>query len=391
MLLEVSRAWMLYKHRNKPFDVNSGEGLLYIESQVIKDVIAESLGSDTPAEYEAAKQIMITMREAANLIFGSKARADNLLFFTNLARTFAHNCHEGEWYVKSGGVLGIDIMVNKLDFSDEWMVARHFELVRALMYVLKDMPPDLTAKVRIHAEEVMHVILRRVAKTFNKSDLANKDSKLTALCKTLVLELAHSVKHVRLAAQNVFALIAEAIGAEVYELIAPVKDMMLPLIFNKPLRALPFGTQIGYIDAVTFCLKLPNIVDVNDQLTRLLMECLALSDAEDETLTTKPHEHRNAEAIINLRVGCIKLLTVAQNIPEFGGSSSPTTQTNQSRTRIIAVFFKSLYSKAPDVVDAANAGLGWTFCRYGWRWRRRFFVCGIGSCLFAEGIAGWTF
>lgn len=357
MLLEVNRAWMYYKHRNKPFDVNSGEGLLYVESQVIKDVIAESLGSETPAEREAAEQVMVTMREAANLIFGSRTRADSLLFFTILARTFAHNCYEGEWYVKAGSVLGIDIMVNKLDFSDEWMVARHHELVRALMYVLKDMPPDLTAKVRIHAEEIMHVILRRVAKTFNKTELANKDSKLIALCKTLVLELAHSVKHVRLAAQNVFALIAEAIGAEVYELIAPVKDMMLPLIFNKPLRALPFGTQIGYIDAVTFCLKLPNIVEVNDQLTRLLMECLALSDAEDDTLTSKPHEHRNAEAIINLRVGCIKLLTVAQNIPEFGGSPSTSAQTNQSRTRIIAVFFKSLYSKAPEVVEAANAGL----------------------------------
>ena len=356
-LLEIGRAWAYYKHRNKPFDVNSGEGLLYVESQVIKDVIAESLGSDTAAEREAAEQTMLTMRETAGIIFGSKIKADNLLFFTHLARTFAHDCHEVEWYVKAGGVLGIDIMVNKLEFSDEWMVARHLELVRALMYVLKDMPPDITARVRVHAEEVMDVILRKVAKTFKKEDLENKESRLSQLCRFLVLELAHMVKHVRVAAQKVFELLSERIGVEVYELVEPFKGMMLPLIFNKPLRALPFGAQIGYIDAVAFCLKLPNIVEYNDQLTRLLMECLALADAEDETLTTKPNEQRNAENIINLRVGCIKLLTVAQSIPEFGGSPTSSNQSAQSRSRVIAVFFKSLYTKSPEVVEAANDGL----------------------------------
>lgn len=357
VLLEIGRAWAYYKHRNKPFDVNSGEGLLYVESLVIKDVIAESLGSDTPTEREAAEQTMLTMRGAANTIFGSRGKSDNLLFFTNLARTFAHDCHEVEWYVKAGGVLGIDIMVNKFDFSDEWMVARHLELVRALVYVLKDMPPDITAKVRIHAEEVMQVVIRRVAKTFKKEDLENKESRLSQMCRFLVLELAHMVKHVRLAAQNAFSILAEAVGAEVHELIEPVKNMMLPLIFNKPLRALPFGAQIGYIDAVAYCLKLPNIVEYNDMLTRLLMECMALADADDETLTTKPSEQRNAENIVNLRVGCIKLLTVAQTIPEFGGSPTTSSQSTQTRSRVIAVFFKSLYSKSPEVVEAANTGL----------------------------------
>lgn len=357
VLLEIGRAWAYYKHRGKPFDVNSGEGLLYVESLVIKDVIAESLSSDTAAEREAAEQTMLTMREVANAIFGSRGRADNLLFFTNLARTFAHACHEVEWYVKAGGVLGIDIMVNKFDFSDEWMLARHLELVRALTYVLKDMPPDITAKVRVHAEEVLQVVLRRVSKTFKKEDIENKESRLMHLCRFFVLELAHMVKHVRVAAQKAFALMAGAVGAEVYELIEPVKGMMLPLIFNKPIRALPFGPQIGYIDAVAYCLKMPNIVEYNDQLTRLLMECLALADAEDETLTTKPNEQRNAEHIVALRVGCIKLLTVAQSIPEFGGSPTSSSQNTQSRARVIAVFFKSLYTKSPEVVEAANAGL----------------------------------
>ena len=82
------------------------------------------------------------------------------------------------------------------------------------------------------------------------------------------------------------------------------------------------------------------------------MESLALADAEDEGLASKPFEQRNAEHIVNLRVACIRLLSTAQTFPEFS-----TTPPNQTFLRIIAVFFKCLYSKSPDVIEAANIGL----------------------------------
>jgi transformation/transcription domain-associated protein len=98
----------------------------------------------------------------------------------------------------------------------------------------------------------------------------------------------------------------------------PTKDRSLTLIYNQPLRALPFLVHIGFIDAVTYYMGLKNdFVPFDDHLNRLLMESLALADAPDESLAGKPPEQKNSENIVNLRVACIKMLTTAMGFKDF--------------------------------------------------------------------------
>ena len=352
-LLDLARSLAQYKHDRKPFDVKSGEGPLFVEPRVLADAIAECLSSDDQQEREAASEAILTVRDTIVTVFGSKERIDRAPFFSTLARIFSHKCHQDEWYIKAGGTTGIKILCTQIGLSDQWLLGRHLELARALMYVLKDMPTDIAAKVRMEAEDILLDLTRRCSKLMSKDELEKPNSRLMALLKFTVHELCHSSPPVRSASQKMFTIIAESIGVEVHEILAPVKDLLLQPILIKPLRALPFAIQIGFIDAINFCLKMPKtMVSFDEPLTRLLMECLALADAEDETLTTKPAEHRNAENIVQLRVGCIRLLSTAQHSSEFNAASP-----GQSRQRIIAVFFKLLYSRAPAVVEAANAGL----------------------------------
>ncbi len=352
-LLEVGRGLHQARSSRRPFEVNIGEGLVNIESSVIADAIGESLASEVDTVRETARSCIVRMCEAAGTIFGFPEKLEKWPFLYHLAKTFCHNCHKEEWFIKSAGALGLEIMTTKLGLSDAWMMERQYDFVRALLYVIKDMPQDLTAKARMQAQDTLELLIRRCNKHSPKSELENPKSKQMELLGMLATELSHMNKHVRSAAQKAFAVVAEVVGLEVHELISPVKSSLLTPIFNKPLRALPFAVQIGYIDAITFCLNLDHhLLEFNDQLNRLLMESLALADADDENLSTKPYEQRNAEAIVNLRVSCIRLLSTAQGFPEFG--SSPP---NQSRSRIIAVFFRSLYSKSPEVVEAANTAL----------------------------------
>lgn len=352
-MLEFGRALANSKKRLKPFDVNAGEGPIFVEGKVISDAIGDSLCSDNIAVREAAEKAILTMKEAAVIIFGASDKIDRLSLFVDLAGIFTHNCHEEEWFVKAGGALGIDILITKVGFSDHWVMAQQMNLVRALMYVLKDMPQDVAAKTRKRAQETLEKILRRCNKGINVKEVANNQTRLHQLCGFLIFELAHSNKHVRHAAQKIFKIVAEVIRCEVHELMTPVKDRLTGTIFNKPLRALPFPIQIGYIDAITFCLETGHaLAEFTEPLMRLLLETLALADADDDTLAPNPQEQRNAENIVHLRVACIKLLSIAQGFPEFS-TGSP----NQSKHRTIQVFFKSLYSKSPEVVDAANSGL----------------------------------
>ncbi|KAI9769878.1 MAG: hypothetical protein M1839_003575 [Geoglossum umbratile] len=353
-ILEIGRALAVAKHLKKPFAVGSGEGPLFLDTRVLGDAIVDCLSSEIPQVREAAEECIRTVRDAAVVIFGkSPEKVDRLPFFLHLAKMFCHSCHEEEWFTKAGGSLGIHILTTEIHLSDNWLIERHVEFVRALAYVMKDMPQDLPATTRIQALETLEALLRKCNKNVSKDDLASPQSKLHNVCGYVIYELSHMNRHVRESSQKALAIIAETIGTEVYELMAPVKERLLQPIYNKPLRALPFATQIGYIDAITFCLGLQHdIVEFNDQLNRLLMETLALADAEDDALAAKHSEQRTAESIVNLRVACIRLLSMAMGFSEFGNSPQ-----NQTRARIIAVFFRCLYSKSTDVIDAAYAGL----------------------------------
>ena len=352
-ILEVGRSLVQAKHVRKPFDIKAGEGPLCIDSRMLAESIVEILSSENPEIRDAAETAIKNVYDSATTIFGSPERADRLPFFVHLARIFCHSCHEEEWFTKSGGSLGIHILTSKIGLGDHWVSERQVDFVRALVYIIQDMPQDLPAHTRVKAQETLEVILRRCNRNVSKSDLDNHQSRLYNLCGFFIYELCHMNKYVREAAQKAFTVLAEVIGAEVHELLEPVKDRMLQPIYNKPLRALPFAIQIGYIEAISFCLRLQHgVVEFNEALNRLLMESLALADADDETLAAKPNEYRTAEAIVSLRVSCIRLLSITIAYPEFAGQPQ-----NQSRSRIISVFFKSLYFKSPEVIDAANAGL----------------------------------
>jgi transformation/transcription domain-associated protein len=352
-LVELGRALSHAKQGSKAFDVKSGEGLLFLDSRILAEAIAENLGSENPALRGSAERAMKAVFDSASTLLGSRDHLDKFPFFLHLAKVFCHKCHEEEWFTKAGGSLGIYLFVTEVDLGDRWMEERQIEFVRALIYVIKDMPQDLPANTRVQAMNTIEILLRRCNRGVLMDDLSSHSSRLSNLCGFLVYELAHMNKHVREAAQKSFSILAEVVGAEVHELLVPVKERLLQPIFNKPLRALPFATQIGYIEAITYCLSLErNLVEMNEPLNRLLMESLALADAEDDLLATKPGEYRTTQSIVSLRVSCIKLLSLAMGFSEFASQ-----QHTQSRSRTISVFFKTLYSQSPEVIEAANSGL----------------------------------
>ncbi|MCJ1310684.1 hypothetical protein MMC25_004350 [Agyrium rufum] len=353
VLVEVGRALAHESYKRKGFNVKGGEGPICLDSRILTDVLVDSLSSDSEEIQGTAESAIKHVYEAATSIFGSKEKAEHLPFFTHLAKVFCHKCHEEDWYVKGGGGRGIHVLLRSLDLSDTWFSERQADFIRALFYVVKDTASDLPARTRNHAQKTLDILLRRCTVKASKTDLTVQPSRLFQLCAYLIYELPHMSRPVRETAQRSFATVAEVLGVEVYELVEPVKDRMLQPIFNKPLRAMHFPVQIGYIDAITYCLKLQHgILEFNDQMNRLLLECLALTDSEDELLAQKPNEYRTAEYIVELRVACIRLLSAAISFPDFANRPE-----NNIRHRIISVFFKSLYSKSPEVIEAANVAL----------------------------------
>ncbi|KAI2641792.1 hypothetical protein GGS26DRAFT_18562 [Hypomontagnella submonticulosa] len=362
-IIEIGRGLVDIKKEMSLFDVQAGEGPLHIDSRVLADAIVESLASDLPDVRDAAFRAIRAVYDSTATIFGSETDVGRLGFFSHLSRTFCHACYEEEWYTKTGGSLGIRYLLVEVDLGGAWVASKQMEFIRALMYVIKDMPQDLPEKTRNSAQTTLESLLRRITIGVKKEDALPapaqpnqphpKPSRLTQICVLFNDELSHMNKHVRGTARRSLEIIAKATNAEIWELLQPHKDRLLQPIYAKPLRALPFSTQIGYIDAIAYYMTLkPDFVAFDDHLNRLLMESLALADATDESLAGKHAEFRTHESIVNLRVSCIKILSKAMGFDDFQKG-----QNNPTRTKIVSVFFKCLYSESKPTIEAANDSL----------------------------------
>src|SRR5262249_35031376 len=115
-----------------------------------------------------------------------------------------------------------------------------------------------------------------------------------------------------------------------------------------------FPLQIGHLDALTFCMEMrPPLFEwgtsFNEQLGRILQEALGIAEAEDSALLGRGAQVKVSTPLINLRVVCVKFLAAVLACPDFPATSL--------RGRILAAYFKLLYARAPEVVDAAHTCL----------------------------------
>ena len=372
MLVDLGVALGKEKHKRQPFDVKSGEGPVYIDTNILADAICNSLASEIKQVRASAENAMTACHHVAKTVFGTEDMTDHLPFFGKLAETCVRSCYEEEWFIKSSGAIGIALLIDskRMALTNSWVADRVHEMARALLYVVKDMPQDLPANTRLRAKDTLVDLVDRFGENFAnpKEELENKTSKLHLLASLLVAEVSHMNRHVRETSQTALRRLAQVVGLPTHELVDPVKEPLIQPIFNKPLRALPFAAQIGYVDAINFLLDMEHgVLTFDEQLNRLLYETLALVDADDEMLAppAKVPEYRTAESIVRLRVAGLKLLTSTIRFPGFSASipqqGHPTppipSPAGQHRARVISIFFKCLYSKNKEVAAAANAGL----------------------------------
>ncbi|ORX76848.1 FAT-domain-containing protein [Anaeromyces robustus] len=317
------------------------------------DAIVDVIASEEKEKRIVGEKAIILFYDTCKSLLGNnKDILEHLPVFHKFSMRFCLYCFKQEWYYKNGGCFGISLLCSKIDLGTKWMLDHELEFVKSLLYVLKDTSPEMSSN---NIEDATKT-LSHVLKVCNRDNDEGQDrqGQFKNLILLLVSELPNSNSEVRKTVQWSLQLLADLTGNEVTDLLLPVKENLLKPIFAKPLRTLPFSMQIGHIDAVTYCLSLrPPLLQINEDLTRLITEAQALADAEDQSLIGKGLQHRNASSLVKLRVTCIKLLSTALNCED----SLLNKQNISKRNRIISVFFKSLYSNSNEVVEVANKGL----------------------------------
>jgi transformation/transcription domain-associated protein len=321
---------------------------------VFLEVFAEIICGPIETQMESALELLSRIHEKLSEVTALEKISELPLFFLLVEKLIAY-CYGSEFYRKIGACHGLGILF-KFSLGARWMWMQESRIVRGLLFILKDVPA--------YASETQTKLVSNTLLDFLKLCHSNKDMVDPELksksqyyfnqnMSILISELTNSNSIVRDVVHSCFELLSECNGCEVGELLTPHRDRLLLPIFTKPLRALPFSLQIGYVDAVNYCLNLkPPLVNFSEELLRLLHEALALVEADDTALVSKSGQLKNAQNLINLRVVCISLLSTAISCSEF-----QDPKMHQIRNHIVSAFFKSLYSKAPEIVSVARKGL----------------------------------
>lgn len=248
-----------------------------------------------------------------------------------------------------------------LDLSLKFFWNHEIRLIRGVLYVMKSLPLGASCKF---SEELTSIIFKvlRLANRLDKDENGKKtdDSLLTQrkhyfdqVMLALVTELSNPNVVVRDAVKASFQLLSDIQGCEVTDLLLPLKTRVYGPIFSKPLRALPIHVQVGYIDAITYCLALrPPLLELHEELLRLINEAIVVIESEDSALVSRLNQSHHSRNLLNLRLVCIKLLSTCLSATEFQNSNL-----HPIRNQIVSVFFKTLYARQSELVDASRTAL----------------------------------
>lgn len=329
-------------------------------TSAVADCFVNTLASSRLSERDGLCQLLATImadfRALAPESDGVK-KADPVSPMDKGLQTFIHRfcslCHEADWNRKLAGVAAIRMIIQHIDVNRKLLYELEVELVRALLFCLRDAP----LKAPKSAEGIIDLIqeiLRACRQPNEKSS-----TRLAKLVETLVIELNSQSHSSRQCAQRSIATLAEIADVSIHDLIKdPAKTKLLDPnagpIFAKPLRALPFAMQVANIDAVTYLTDIrPQLIDTTEEFVRLSHEVIALADVGDDSLISKPTTQKQEYWIKALRISCLKLLRAAMNLPNFNNQA----QLIQTRTRVVNVYFKHVYSSEAEIVECAHEGL----------------------------------
>lgn len=284
------------------------------------DAMSHALARDSVSEAKKATEFVgLILQDLVASGPGEASPGDLIVVLNLIASRFNALCVDEPWIRKRAGCHGIRLILDIPDFGLKWVTERESDIVRIFLHVLKNIPQDLTKD----SEEVL-AILTRILTTATKS---SESQKIPTIIGHFYVELLSMNPIVRQASEKCIYLLAKLVDQSASQLIMPLRDRVLTQIYTKPLRALPFAMQIGFIDAMRFCVSLdPPLPELNDELLRHLHEALALADADDQALLGRVNVRQGSIDIVKLRVASIRLLTASMPMTDFFARHPQTRQ-----------------------------------------------------------------
>ncbi|XVF18022.1 hypothetical protein REPUB_Repub10bG0175600 [Reevesia pubescens] len=317
------------------------ETLLFLARSKHADMLMSRGGPGTP---------MIVSSPSMNPVY-SPPPSVRIPVFEQLLPRLLHCCYGSTWQAQMGGVMGLGALVGKV--TVETLCLFQVRIVRGLVYVLKRLP-IYASKEQEETSQVLTQVLR-VVNNVDESNNEPRRQSFQGVVDFLASELFNPNASiiVRKNVQSCLALLASRTGSEVSELLEPLHQQLLQPLILRPLRAKTVDQQVGTVTALNFCLALrPPLLKLTPELVNFLQEALQIAEADETVWAVKFMNPKVATSLNKLRTACIELLCTTMAWADF-----KTPNHSELRAKIIAMFFKSLTCRTPEIVAVAKEGL----------------------------------
>lgn len=298
-----------------------------------------------------------------------------------LVERLCHCCYQKRWNAKWAGAKGLGVIVCQIPaetFTLECFSPCHVQMIRALMFVVRELSEGGGDEIVDHGRKILHKLLR-VCFGNRKSNDPNSKSLPAAKSRVfrdtsmrLTVDLLCDSSNARQTARECFRTLGDALEVDVADILIPLKEHLLRPLGQRPIRQQPFPVQVGYIEAIIFCLQVGKPVLSSELFSpplhsAVLGEVIELSeDATIEKLAEAEDGFRHklvenklirtsvVKHLVRLRRQAVELLcAVAMNCSNFLQEPSNDTLFR----KMISSFFKNLQSKDLKIVESAKRGL----------------------------------
>jgi transformation/transcription domain-associated protein len=305
-----------------------------------EDKKSGSKGASASASASHAPGSTVSKKEADKdeLIEGPMtAFVHGLPALNQLGQRLCDVCFKREWYYKVGGCLGIRHLMTRLPTG--WIRHHQLAFLQAILFVMKDYPLGATVSV---TDDATHTFIQVLRASNSMGGQMVGEHMLDEALLFLATHLTSTNPLVRKTIQAALDKLADWSGSEVTELLEPHKKVITEPILQHPLSRIGPKLQQAYLDAVAYCLSLrpPLMPDLQD-LKGFLLEALALTDSE-ETIRNVPLSTALVDALAAAVVGWKPFQSV---------------ENTELRTKVIAMFLRTLSSQNRQLIQCARRGL----------------------------------
>jgi phosphatidylinositol kinase/protein kinase (PI-3 family) len=294
----------------------------------------------------------------------------------SLVQQLCHCCYQRSWHAKWAGGVGFAAVIARVPvgvFRVRTSQAYEVHVVRALMFIVRDLSNDVRIATTTAARRSLVALLELCHR--DDSVRASGDWDVRALRDVTVcitVDLTSHSRGARDAAKEALKTLANTMKCTVADVVSLAKDPILRLLSQRSLRQLSFPVQIGYIDALTFCLELETPILAQELFSSPLNDTFLVGvvdiseDATIEKLTEaedgirhKLVENRLVQTtvlfqLIHLRRRSVDFLRcITFKCPQLLRAEG----NDELFRRIISSFFKSIQSRDTEVVASAKQGL----------------------------------